>query len=64
MTYPQPSDSKHLRPCLCPHCRTLLGLINDAGELVICAVRVPAGAQVWCLACGLGVTLVEAQAGT
>ena len=47
-----PSGLQHLRPCLCPTCRTLLGLINDQGELVICAVRIPEGTRVYCLACG------------
>jgi len=51
MLYPQPGDLTHLRPCLCPTCRVLLGLINDQGELVICAVRVAWGV-VYCLACG------------
>ena len=55
-----PSDLQHLRPCLCPTCRTLLGLINDAGELVICAVRIPEGTRVYCLACGLRIMLREA----
>ena len=61
MPYPQPGDSQHLRPCLCPECRTLLGLINDQGELVICAVRIPEGTRVYCLACGLCIVLKEAD---
>jgi len=55
-----PNVSQHLRPCLCPTCRVLLGLINDQGELVICAVRIPEGTRVYCLACGLRIMLREA----
>ena len=46
-----PSDLPSLTPVFCPDCRAMMGLVNDQGELVICAVRVACGV-IHCLACG------------
>ena len=46
-----PTNSTTLTPHFCPVCREVLGLVNDRGELVICAVRVAWGV-VYCLTCG------------
>jgi len=51
MPYPQPGDSTRLRHYLCPKCQTLLGLVNDAGELVIATIAVSFGGF-RCLQCG------------
>ena len=43
--------SPSLTPVLCLECREMLGLVNDRGELVICAIVLEYGG-IRCLKCG------------